>query len=127
MANIKYVSTREELKAALQDKADYIVVADKRLAHSISAVKTASRAALATAIAAAGVGATMWWNPIGWGASAVAITAGGALVAAVVSLIVILGICLLWALWKDWKVIGKGKITLPGGIVVEGEIILQPN
>jgi len=127
MPNIKYVSTRKELKAALQEKPDYIVVTDKRLARSISTVKLASRAALAAAIAASGVSATMWWNPVGWGASAVAITTGGALVAAVVFLIVILGVCLLWALWKNWKVVAKGKLKLPGGIEVEGEMILQPS
>lgn len=126
MPDIKYVSTREELKTALQAQTDYIVVTDARLARNITIVKTASGAALAAAIASAGIGVTMCWNPLGWAGTALVVTVSGALVVAVVFLVVVLGIGLLWALHKNYKVVAKGRVKLPNGIEVEGEIILQP-
>ena len=126
MANIRYVRTREELKAALEDRPDYIVITDKALAKHVTRVKESSKVALTAAIVTTGVGATMWWNPLGWGAAAVAVTTTGTLVVAVAFLIFVLGAAILWALWKNWKIKARGKVTLPNGVEVEGEIILEP-
>lgn len=127
MKKIEYVSTREELKRALENKSDYIVITDKSLAKNVSIVKSASYAALAATIAGSGVTATMWWNPVGWVAATTTIAISGTLAVAVIFLIAILGSVLIYALWKNYKIIGKGKYTLPDGTSIEGEVILTPS
>ncbi|SDY36209.1 hypothetical protein [Nitrosomonas sp. Nm33] len=125
MSNYAIVSTKQELEKALERKIDMIIVTDPELARNIKNVKYASRAALTTAIAAIGVAATNFWNPVGWSAGFVGAVAGGSTIAAIVALG--LGASLIWGIYNDYNIKAKGKITMPYGTEVEGEIILEKN
>ncbi|MGB8194588.1 MAG: hypothetical protein WCF67_21835 [Chitinophagaceae bacterium] len=127
MSSIKYVSTREELKSALEKKYDYIIITDKSLAGYVSVIKNAKEGVLTAAIVATAGAVTMWWNPIGWASGVVALTTGGALTLAVAFLIVALGVAVLWALYREWNIAARGTFKLPDGTTVTGEIILTPN
>jgi len=127
MERIEYVKNSAELKAALEGKADFIVITDKDLASHISTIKAASRLAFVTAIAAAGVGVIMWWNPIGYLADVVVggvAIANTTLIVAIVSIGLVLGATVLYALYKDYRVVGKGKVRYKG-VTIEGELGLE--
>lgn len=93
-----------ELKQAIQSNPDSIEILDADLAQKVRILKKASGPALAALIAAGGVTAAMWWNPVGWTVGAVAITAEGALVGAVAFFVAALGVSLLWALFNEWDI-----------------------
>lgn len=86
MPSSRYVSTAKELKKALDDKVDWIVITDKKLAFAAKVIKKVGYKTLAGIAATAGVAAVAVWNPMGWFAGAAAGTAGTvALTSAVVS------------------------------------------
>lgn len=99
-----YVSSTSELKAALADRLSRIDITDAVLARKVRLVKSATAPVLAAIVAAAGVGTAMLWNPVGWAALGFAVTAEGALFAAVAFLIASMGAALLWALFNDWEI-----------------------
>lgn len=74
------VRTKDELKLALQSKADIIEIMDLKLAGRVVALKTANKPlviGLVTGVATcAGIAAFNAWNPLGWGIGAVGIAAG---------------------------------------------------
>ncbi|MFV3385151.1 hypothetical protein ACNFCJ_06820 [Pseudomonas sp. NY15364] len=76
MPSSRYVSTAKELKKALDDKVDFIVITDKKLAFAARVIKATGYKALAVTAAAAGVAAVSIWNPAGWFSGAAAGTAG---------------------------------------------------
>lgn len=125
MAVVRYVNTRAELKQAIEDRPDLIIIKDKRLAKDVSTILAASDVALGAAIVTVTTALAMSWNPIGWGLGLAAVSAGGVLAGAVAFLVVTLGLGILWALWKGWKITAKGKVTI-NGVVYEGEVILEP-
>lgn len=106
------VNNKKQLREALQNKVDIINIMDDDLAKHIVTVKKSSKAALVAALGtagAAGTAATMWWNPVGWGAGASALigtavmgTVSAALVAAIVVLLAGMTVALLWSLWADY-------------------------
>lgn len=58
MNDYAVVNTKEELKQAVERDTRQIIITNPSLASNIKTVKTASKAALVTAIGAAGVAAT---------------------------------------------------------------------
>lgn len=125
MRNYAVVSTKKELEQALDRKVDKIIVTDADLARNIKNVKLASKAALTAAIAGIGVAATNFWNPVGWSAGLVGAVAGGSTMVAIVALG--LGVALVWVIYNDYSIKAKGKVKMPDGTEVEGEIILEKN
>ncbi len=78
MPSSRYVGNAKELKKALNDKADHIVITDKKLAFAVRVIKSITYAKLAIVATGAGVAAVGFWNPAGWGAgAATAVTASG--------------------------------------------------
>lgn len=125
MNSYAVVSTKNELKLALDRKVSKIIVTDPELARNIKNVKLASKAALAAALAGLGLAATNFWNPVGWSAGLVGAVAGGSTMVAIVALG--LGAALVWVIYNDYNIKAKGKVKLPDGTEVEGEIILEKN
>lgn len=123
LSNIAIVSTKKELEQALARKTQKIVITDSNIASSVKTVKTASQAGLVAAIAAAGIAATNFWNPIGWTAGLVGAASGGAIITALI--VLGLGATLIWAIYNEYDIKAGGKLTLPDGTVVEGEMVLQ--
>lgn len=78
MPSSRYVGNAKELKKALNDKTDHIVITDKKLAFAVRVIKSITYAKLAIVATGAGVAAVGFWNPAGWGAgAATAVTASG--------------------------------------------------
>ncbi len=125
MSSIAIVNTKKELEQALARKTQKIVITDSDIASNVKIVKTASQAGLVAAIAAAGIAATNFWNPIGWTAGLVGVVSGGTIIAALV--VLGLGATLIWAIYNEYDIKAGGKITLPDGTVVQGEMVLQKN
>jgi hypothetical protein len=139
MTSTVLVSTKDELKQAINDKIERIVITDAALAKHIRVVKSSAKWVLTAAIAAAvgtGVAATNFWNPAGWagGATAGVITMGlgaagaaGAVDATLITAIIVLGLSatILYAIYSNYDVKGGGKITLPNGTELEGELNLE--
>ena len=122
MSNYAVVSTKKELEQALERKADKIIVTDPDLARNIRTIKFASKAALTAAIAGITVAATNFWNFVGWGAGVVGVVAGGSTMVAIVAL----GLgALVFVIYNDYNIKAKGKVKMPDGTEVEGEIILE--
>jgi hypothetical protein len=123
MNDFAIVGTKEELKQAIEREAQQIIITNPDLASNIKNVKTASKAVLVTAIGAAGLAATNFWNPIGWGAGAVGLAVGGSTVAAIVALG--LGATLIYAIYNGYSIKGKTKVTTPDGTVIEAELVME--
>ncbi|WP_338919262.1 hypothetical protein V0M98_17760 [Pseudomonas silesiensis] len=64
------VRTKEELKTALEQRVDRIIIMDDGLAKRIRGVKAAKKAVVVAVATGVGVTALNWWNPLGWGAGA---------------------------------------------------------
>ncbi|HEJ2784869.1 TPA: hypothetical protein SL223_002454 [Pseudomonas aeruginosa] len=78
MPSSRDVGNAKELKKALNDKTDHIVITDKKLAFAVRVIKSITYAKLAIVATGAGVAAVGFWNPAGWGAgAATAVTASG--------------------------------------------------
>lgn len=125
MSEYAVVSTKEELKRAIKHNAEKIIVTSPNLASNIKQVKTTSKAALATAIGAAGLAATNFWNPLGWGAGAVGLAAGGSTVAAIAALGV--GTTFIYAIYNGYSLKGKTRVRMPDGTECEAEIVMERN
>jgi hypothetical protein len=113
------VSSITELKRAIESNPDSIEILDADLAKKVRILKMASGPAIAALVAAAGVTATMWWNPVGWTSGfamgAVGLTAESALIGAVAFFIASLGVSVLWALFKDWDIDASIEGNAPRG------------
>ena len=123
MNNYAVVNTKSELKLALENKTKQILITNPDLASNIRTVKTASYVALTAAVGGLSVAATNFWNPIGWGAGAVGLVAGGSTLTAIIALGV--GVTLIYAIYNGYSIKGKGKVKLPDGTECEAEIILE--
>ena len=127
MKDYAIVSTKQQLKSALEDNISQIIITDAELAAQIKTLKNASKAALAATIASAGITSINIWNPIGWGAGAVGLATGGYLLVAIVALLGVLGVTLIYAIYNGYSIRGKGTVTTPDGTEYEAEIILEKN
>ncbi|MFT4927779.1 MAG: hypothetical protein ACI8WB_003893 [Phenylobacterium sp.] len=125
MQEYAVVNTKAELKKAIDNEVEHIIVADKGLANNIKTVKFASKAGLALAIGSAGIAATNFWNPIGMTAGVVGAVSSGTLITAIVTLGI--GVTFIWAIYNNYSIKLKGKYTSSGGDTYEGEIILDRN
>lgn len=125
MSDVSIVNSKDELKAAIKRGDSTIVIQDSSLADNIKMVKMASKVALGVAIAGAGVAATNFWNPVGWVSGVASLAVSGSLVWALAALG--LSATLIWLIYNDYTIKGKGKVKLPDGTEVEGEIILEKN
>lgn len=123
MNDYAVVSTKEELKRAVENKTKQIIITNADLASNIRTIKTASRAALGVAIAAVGVAATNFWNPVGWGAGAVGLVATSSTLTAIIALGV--GATLVYAIYNGYSIKGKGRVTTPDGTEYEAEIVME--
>jgi hypothetical protein len=101
---VVHVSTLAGLKAALKARPDCIEITDPTLANQVRLLKSATVPAISAVLAAAGIATGMWWNPIGWGAGVVALTAQSTLTIVVLALVGVLGFSLLWALFHEWEI-----------------------
>jgi hypothetical protein len=123
MNNYAVVNTKSELKLALENNTKKIIITNPDLASNIRTVKNASYVALTAAVAGIGVAATNFWNPIGWGAGAVGLVAGGSTLTAIITLGV--GVTLIYAIYNGYSIKGKTKVKLPDGTEYEAEIVLE--
>ncbi|WP_028304329.1 hypothetical protein [Oceanospirillum maris] len=123
MANVEIVRTKKQLERALDNEADYIVIKNQELADHVQTVNTASKAALTAVLGGSALALTNSWNPLGWGAAAITALTGGSLALAIIALG--LGVVLIWAIYKNYRIKAKGKVTLPDGTEVEGELVLE--
>lgn len=93
------VNSKEDLKKALNAKAEEILITNKSLAAQIKTISYASKAALTAAIAGGAVAAANFWNPVGWGVAGFTAVSSGTLLAALLAL----GVgTLIWVLWNDY-------------------------
>ena len=122
MEDTAFVYTKSELKKAIDNKVKIIHIMNKDLADSVKKVKGASKVTLTAALVAGGVAATNFWNPIGWGALAVSVTVSSTLLIAIIALG---GAVLIWAIYNNYTIKGKRKVTKPDGTVEETEITLE--
>ena len=125
MNDISIVNDKSELEEAIKKGVSTIVIKDPSLADNIKTVKMASKVALAAAIAGAGIAATNFWNPVGWVSGIASVAVSSSLIFALVALG--LSATLIWMIYNGYTIKGKGKVKLPDGTVVEGEIILEKN
>jgi len=122
MNSVVYVNSKQQLKDAIESGADTIHILNPEVAKNIKVVKGASKAALVAGIASAGIAATNFWNPIGWGAA----IASAAISSTVIIAILFFGSAvLIWAIYNDYKIIGKRKVTRSDGTVEEVEVTLE--
>jgi len=125
MDDYAVVNTKEELKRAVERETRQIIITNSDLASNIKTVKTASKAALGVAIGAAGIAATNFWNPVGWGAGAVGLVAGGSTLTAIIALGV--GATLIYAIYNGYSIKGKTKVKTTDGTEYEAEIVMEKN
>lgn len=125
MNDYAVVHTKDELKRALEQEVQQIIITNPDLASNIRTVKTASKLALGAAIGGAGIAATNFWNPVGWGAGAVGLVAGGSTLTAIITLGV--GATLIYAMYNGYSIKGKTKVKTPDGSEYEAEIVMEKN
>lgn len=65
MSSTRFVGNAKELKSALNDKADSIVITDRKLALAVRVIKSVTYTKLALIAGGAGVAAASFWNPVG--------------------------------------------------------------
>lgn len=65
MSSTRFVGKAKELKSALNDKADSIVITDRKLALAVRVIKSVTYTKLALIAGGAGVAAASFWNPVG--------------------------------------------------------------
>ncbi|WP_394697454.1 hypothetical protein [Pseudoxanthomonas japonensis] len=121
-----YVKSREELKAALAVGNVRIIISDPDLGSKVRLVAKASKGALIAAIAAAGLSATMIWNPVGWTTALVGAAAAAPLIGAVSFLAVALGVGFIYAIHKNYKVTTRSTVTMPDGTKISNATVLEP-
>ncbi|QYJ77936.1 hypothetical protein [Shewanella acanthi] len=125
MSKVTYVSTRNQLKWALKNEDKYIVITEPDLAGNVKVLKYTSRAVILAALSITAIAVTNVWNPIGWGAGFIGI----AVVSSTVTVISAIGISagLIWLIYDSYDIIARGRIELPDGTILEGEVILKRN
>lgn len=65
MSSTRFVGNAKELKSALNDKVDNIVITDRKLALAVRVIKSVTYTKLALIAGGAGVAAASFWNPVG--------------------------------------------------------------
>lgn len=119
------VNSKDELKRALEQEIQQIIIMNSDVASNVRTVKTASKVALVAAVGGVGVAATNFWNPVGWGAGAVGLVAGGSTLTAIIALGV--GATLIYAIYNGYSIKAKGKVKTPDGNEYEAEMVMEKN
>lgn len=123
----RWVATKEQLKSALKERADTIVITDKGLATSVRITMSVKKSALVMVAGAGAVVAANAWNPVGWvgaaglagtlstlggGALASGVAAGGvsgtAVLIAAIGAMTVLG-SLLLVMHNEYEIEAKGN------------------
>lgn len=125
MSSHVIVSNKADLKKAIENKIDQIIITDSALAQNIKVLKYSSRFALGLAIAGTGVAVTNFWNPVGLTAGVAAFAVTGSTTTAMILLGV--GATALYAIYNNYDIKGKCKVKLPNGVEVEAEMVLNNN
>jgi len=89
MSNVTVVHTKSELERAIERRDKAIAVKSASLADDVQTVKSASSGAFALAIGSAGVFATNFWNPLGWGSGIIGTLSTGSLITAIFALLLL--------------------------------------
>lgn len=66
MPSSRIVGSAKDLKKALDDRVDSIVITDRKLAFAVRVIKATKFKYLAVALGAGGAAAIGFWNPAGW-------------------------------------------------------------
>ena len=85
MNSSRTVSTTKELKKAIDDKIDDIIITDAKLATCVKVASNIPYKTLAAIIGMAGASAVAFWNPVGWFGAAAGSAAGVGVVASAVA------------------------------------------
>jgi len=125
MEEYAVVNSKDELKCALEQEVQQIIITNPRLASSIRTVKAASKVALVAAIGGVGVAATNFWNPVGWGAGVFGVVAGGSTLTAVLALGI--GATLIYAIYNGYSIKAKCKVKTIDGKEYEAEMVMEKN
>lgn len=123
MSDVTIVRTKRELESAIKRRESRIAVKSSSLASDIKTVKAASTGALATAIGAAGVFATNFWNPLGWGSGIVGAVSSGTLITSIIA--IGLSTTLIFALYNDYSIKGSTSIRLAGGNSIDADLVME--
>lgn len=126
MAEItRRVATKEQLKSALKERADVIVITDVGLARNVRIAKGAKKGIVIGVLAGAGIAAANAWNPVGWAGAGIAagLTAAGASVAVTAILALTFLGSLFMIMYNDYEAEGKagGKAGVKSTIASGGE------
>lgn len=89
---MRFVKTTSELKRALNDKVDTIVITDYKLGKTVQVIKAVKYAGLAIIAGGGAIAAASSWNPAGWLSGGVAGAAGVAVFASAASTVGAVGI-----------------------------------
>jgi hypothetical protein len=110
MSDVTIVHTKTELEKAIERRDKRIVIKSRALAGDVRTIKSASSGAFALAIGSAGVFATNFWNPLGWGSGIIGTLSTGTLITAIVA--IGLSTTLIFAVYNDYSIKGSSSIKL---------------
>ena len=124
MSDITYVTTKKELKRAVNHKAKYIAITNPKIARYVRVGMVSKTVLIALAVCAIAGGLALTVFPftitlMAVGASAVVVTSVN-----IVPLlaILLLGVALILAIWKDYEIDNTFKQTAIG---VENRVVLR--
>ncbi|MAO68416.1 MULTISPECIES: hypothetical protein [Idiomarina] len=123
MSNVTVVRTKSELEKAIESQERTIAVQSASLADDVKTVKSASSCAFALAVGSAGVFATNFWNPLGWGSGIIGTLSTGSLITAIIA--IGLSTTLLFAIYNDYSIKGRTSIQLAGGNNIEADLVME--
>ena len=133
-ANYRIITTEAELKNAVKEKIQRIIITDKTLAAEVKEIKGCSIIAIA---AAPGGIAAIFWDPARWlelwpwGLVGAAQRVTGWWVdkasegAKVDAIVISLGAAIVWAINLRYRQEQSMKVTLPDGTIVDSELVLE--
>jgi len=107
---VRTVRTKDQLDAAIREKADFIVIKDKKLGKRVRKLLSSKKLVAVVAAGGGAAGLASLAVPLTWPIWVVILAIGAAIV---------------YRLVVDYRVKARGRVTLPGGIEAEGEVILE--
>ena len=123
MSNVTVVHTKSELERAIERQDKTIAVKSASLADDVKTLKSASSGTFALAVGSAGVFATNFWNPLGWGSGIIGTLSTGSLITAIVA--IGLSTTLLFAIYNDYSIKGRTSIRLAGGNSIDADLVME--
>lgn len=123
MSNVTVAHTKSELERAIERRENTIAVRSMSLANGVKTVKSASSGAFALAIGSAGIFATNFWNPLGWGSGIIGTLSTGSLITAIIA--IGLSTTLLFAIYNDYSIKGRTSIQLAGGNSIDVDLVME--